>query len=196
MVEPTNEPIPEVQHIQADVRELRRPERNEAHTFLQHGTPRILVGTRTQYRGSGEPRMMAASSAEASAVRLASWITAVNVVVASGFSLAGLVSPESILPAHSVPTQASFIFAMYAAARTIPLALISLWAIYERSVSALIILGILAGSVQLLDSFVGLYQHDLGKSIGPFIICCLQFYAVLVLTRSTREFGAGPHART
>jgi hypothetical protein len=139
--------------------------------------------------------MMKASSAEASAVRFASWVTAVSVMVASGFSLAGLVSPESILPAHSVPTQASFIFAMYAAARTIPLALISLWAIYRRSVSGLIVLGALAGSVQLLDSFVGLYQHDLGKTIGPFIICCLQFYAVFELTRSTREIGAGPYDR-
>jgi hypothetical protein len=136
--------------------------------------------------------MIKVSSAEASAVRLASWVTAVNVVVASGFSLAGLVSPESILPAHSVPTQASFIFAMYAAARTIPLALVSLWAIYQRSVSGLIVLGTLAGSVQLLDSVVGLYQQDLGKMVGPFVICALQFYAVLVLARSTREFGAGP----
>jgi hypothetical protein len=170
--------------------------RNEAHIFLQHGTPTIRVGTRMQYRGSGEPRMMAASSAEARAVRLASWVTAVNVLVASGFSVAGLVSPESILPAHSVPTQASFIFAMYAAARTVPLALISLWAIYKRSVSALITLGILAGSVQLLDSIVGLYQHDLGKAIGPFILCCVQFYAVFELTRSIREVAARPHART
>ncbi len=131
--------------------------------------------------------MMAASSAEASAVRFASWVTAMNVVVASGFSLAGLISPESILPAHSAPTQASFIFAMYAASRTLPLALISLWAIYQRSVSALITLGIFTGSVQLLDSFVGLYQHDAGKTIGPFVIFSLQAYAVLELIRSARE---------
>ena len=46
-------------------------------------------------------------------------VTAVNVLIAAGFSIAGLVSPKSILPAGSVPGEASFIFAMYAAARSI-----------------------------------------------------------------------------
>src|ERR1700716_4312448 len=46
--------------------------------------------------------------------RIASLVTAINVLVASGFSIAGLVSPKSILPADYAPTEASFIFAMYA----------------------------------------------------------------------------------
>jgi len=50
-------------------------------------------------------------------------VTAINVLVASGFSIAALISPKSILPAGYAPTEASFIFAMYAAARSIPLAL-------------------------------------------------------------------------
>ena len=57
--------------------------------------------------------------------RIASLVTAVNVLVASGFSIVGLVSPKSILPAGYSPTEASFIFAMYAAARSIPLALMA-----------------------------------------------------------------------
>ena len=64
---------------------------------------------------------MTTISSQAKAMRLASFITAANVLVASGYSIAGLISPESILPANSVPTKASFIFAMYAASRTIPL---------------------------------------------------------------------------
>src|ERR1700716_1489553 len=80
-------------------------------------------------------------SSRATRMRIASLVTAMNVLVAAGFSIAGLVSPKSILPASYVPTEASFIFAMYAAARTIPLAVITLTAIYRRSESALLILG-------------------------------------------------------
>jgi hypothetical protein len=48
--------------------------------------------------------------------------TAINVLVASGFSIVGIIRPEYLLPAGSAPTQASLILALYAAARTIPLA--------------------------------------------------------------------------
>jgi hypothetical protein len=54
-------------------------------------------------------------------MRIASRVTAITVLIAGGFSLAGLIRPKSILLAGSAPTHASFIFGMYAAARTIPL---------------------------------------------------------------------------
>jgi hypothetical protein len=120
-------------------------------------------------------------------VRIASLVTAINVLVAGGFSIAGLISPKSILPASYVPTEASFIFAMYAAARTIPLALITLIAVYKNSESALLILGTLAGFIQLLDGGVGLLQHDFGKTIGPLVIAALQFSAMYLLNRSARS---------
>jgi hypothetical protein len=126
-------------------------------------------------------------SSRATPMRIASLVTAINVLVAGGFSIAGLVSPESILPASSVPTEASFIFALYAAARTIPLALIALIAIYKNSESALLILGTLAGFIQLLDGGVGLLQHDLGKFLGPLVIAALQFSAMYLLSRSARS---------
>lgn len=117
-------------------------------------------------------------------MRLLSWITAINVLVASGFSLAGLLAPQSILPPGSVSTEASRIFAMYAAARTLPLAIISLIVIRRQSASGLITLGILAGVVQLVDAVIGLYQHDIGKTAGPFVIAALQFYAVFAFYKS------------
>jgi hypothetical protein len=120
------------------------------------------------------------------AMRVASLITAINVLTAVGFSVAGLIHPTSILPAGDVPTDASFIFALYAAARTIPLAATTLVAIYKRSELALQVLGTLAGIVQMLDAGVGLYQHDLGKSIGPLVIAVLQFLALYLLNRSVR----------
>ena len=120
------------------------------------------------------------------AMRLASLVTAINVLVASGFSIAAIVRPQYLLPAESIPTQASLILAMYAAARTIPLALFALAAIYKQATSALLILGALAGAMQLLDAGIGLFEHDLGKCVGPLSIAILQFLVVYLLHRSVR----------
>jgi hypothetical protein len=118
-------------------------------------------------------------------IGLASALTALNVVVASGFSIAGLIKPELILPAGAPPTDASVIFAMYAAARTIPLALITIGAIYRRSASALFVLGLLAGIIQFVDGAVGLLQHDVGKAVGPLFLAILQAYAVTRFWKAT-----------
>jgi hypothetical protein len=120
------------------------------------------------------------------AMRLASLVTAINVLVASGFSIAAIIRPQFVVPAGSVPTEASLVLAMYAAARTIPLAMFAFTAIYKRSALALLILGTLAGTMQLLDAGIGLFQHDLGKFAGPLFIAVLQFFAVYLLHRSVR----------
>ena len=125
------------------------------------------------------------------AMRLASVVTAINVLVASGFSIVGIIRPQYLVPAGSVPTQASLILAMYAAARTIPLALFALWAIYKQATPALVLLGALAGAMQLLDAGIGLFEHDLGKCAGPLFIAVLQFFVVYVLQRSRRQPSAG-----
>ena len=119
-------------------------------------------------------------------MRLASLVTAINVLVASGFSIVGIVRPQYLVPAESVPTEASLILGMYAAARTIPLALFALGAIYKQAAPALLILGALAGAMQLLDAGIGLFQHDLGKCAGPLLIAVLQFFVVHLLHRSLR----------
>src|SRR6195256_6858155 len=126
---------------------------------------------------------MTTTATPATRMRLASAITALNFLVASGFSIAGLFKPEYVLPAGSFQTQASLIFAMYAAARTLPLALLALASIYQRSPSSLKVLGLLAGFIQFADAAVGLYQHDIGKTIGPLVLGALQIYAVWSLRR-------------
>jgi len=120
------------------------------------------------------------------AIWLASVVTAINVLVASGFSIAAIIRPQYLLPTGSVPTQASLILAMYAAARTIPLALFALGAIYKQAAPALLILGALAGTMQLLDAGIGLFEHDLGKCAGPLLIAVLQFLVVYLLHKSVR----------
>ena len=120
---------------------------------------------------------------------LASAFTALNVVVASGFSIAGLIKPELVLPTGPIPTDASAIFAMYAAARTIPLALITMVAIYKSSASALFVLGLLAGIIQFVDAAVGLLQHDVGKTVGPLCLAFLQVYAVTIFWKASKEIS-------
>jgi hypothetical protein len=120
------------------------------------------------------------------AIRLASVVTAINVLVASGFSITGIIRPQYLVPAGYIPTQASLILAMYAAARTIPLALFALWAIYKQATPALLILGALASAIQLLDAGIGLFEHDLGKCAGPLSIAVLQLFVIYLLHRSVR----------
>jgi hypothetical protein len=127
---------------------------------------------------------MMTSVSRAAAMRGASIITGINVLVASGFSLAGLVSPQSVLPGADTPGRASQVFALYAAARTIPLALFALVAIYRQSAKALLVLGALAGVVQLLDAGVGAFQSDVGRTLGPLMIAALQFVSVFFLART------------
>src|SRR6201985_3975502 len=115
------------------------------------------------------------------AMRLASLVTAINVLVASGFSIAAIIRPQYLVPAESVRTEALLLLAMYAAARTIPLALFALGAIYKQGTTALLILGALAGAMQLLDAGIGLFEHDLGKCAGPLLIAVLQFLVVYLL---------------
>ena len=120
------------------------------------------------------------------AMWLASVFTAIDVLIASGFTIAAIFRPEVVVPPGSIPTEASLLLAMYGAARIIPLALCTLAAIYKRATSALLILGTLVGGMQLLDAGIGLFQHDLGKCAGPLVIGVLQFFVVYLLYRSVQ----------
>ena len=47
--------------------------------------------------------------------------------------------------------------------------ILPLGAIYKQATTVLLILGTLAGTMQLLDAGIGLFEHDLGKFAGrPF----------------------------
>jgi hypothetical protein len=127
---------------------------------------------------------MAISIRSIKGLRMLCWITAVNVLISGGYSLAGLIDPRSILRVADPPTTASFIFAAYAAARSIPLVLVVLFAIYKRSTHAILALGALAGMIQTCDFIVGLLQGDVSKVVGPLVLSFVQFYTVVVASRS------------
>ena len=124
--------------------------------------------------------------ATTNAFRLASVVTAINVLVATGFTIAAIFRPEVVVPPGSVPTEAALLLAMYGATRIIPLALFTLAAIYKQATSALLIVGTLAGGIQLLDAGIGLFQHDLRKFAAPLFLFILQFFVVYLLHRSMR----------
>jgi hypothetical protein len=119
------------------------------------------------------------------AIRLASAVTAINVLIASGFSIAAIIGPQYLVPG-AVPTETSLLLAMYAAAPRIPLALLVMWAVYKQAAPALLLLGTLAGTMQLLDAGIGLYELDPGKCAGPLFIAVLQFFVVYLLHKSVR----------
>ena len=75
---------------------------------------------RREFRELDEVNQREESMTTLKAMRLASVVTAINVLVATGFSVVGIVRPQYLVPVESVPTQASLILALYAAARTIP----------------------------------------------------------------------------
>ena len=132
---------------------------------------------------------METSPRSANSMRLACALTALDVMIASGFAVAGLIKPDLVLPAGATPTDASGVFAMYAAARTIPLALITILAIYNSSASVLVVLGLLAGTIQVADAAVGLLQHDIGKTVGPLFLAMLQAYAVAIFWKISKTIS-------
>lgn len=110
-------------------------------------------------------------------------ITILNVLISTGFSVAGIFYPSSILPAHATPDKAITIIALYAGARTIPIAALAIISIFGKQRDAFITLAVLAGSIQFLDGFIGIYQHDVSKAAGPFFIATVQFVAIYLAGR-------------
>jgi hypothetical protein len=119
-------------------------------------------------------------------MRFASLVTGFNALVLSSIAVVGLVNPLMMLPVGSVANEAAFTFAIYAAARSIPLAIFVFVSIFMRFGRMMTILGFLAGIMQFADMWVGIYEGNLGKTIGPFALGCLQLYAVWVLQHSKR----------
>lgn len=109
--------------------------------------------------------------------------TVLNVLVATGFSVAGMLSPFLILPANVTTDKAITIFALYAGARTIPIVVLTIMSVFSKHWNAFITLAVLAGVIQFLDGFIGIYQQDLSKTVGPFIIATIQFIAIYLAVR-------------
>ena len=118
---------------------------------------------------------------------LASVVTGVNVLIQSAFAIVGIFEPLAMLQPGSVVGESTTIFALYAAVRTLILAVFVLVSILMRFGRMLTVLGFLAGVIQFGDMWVGIYRGDLLMSIGPFLIGCIQLYAVWMLNNAKRN---------
>jgi ethanolamine transporter EutH len=116
-------------------------------------------------------------------------ITIINVLTATGYSIAGILSSYSAVSQGAMVSEAAFIFALYAGARTIPLAIITLIAIFKKYRKTVITLGFLAGCIQFIDGFIGIYQQDVLKSAGPFFLAIIQITAVCLAARSNKSIS-------
>jgi len=110
--------------------------------------------------------------------------TVLNVLISTGFAIAGIVSPFLLLPANVTTDKAITIFALYAAARAVPIVILTVMSVFNQHWNAFLALAVLAGMMQLLDAFIGIYERDLSKTAGPIIIATIQFVAIYRAVRS------------
>ena len=92
---------------------------------------------------------------------LAAALSSVNALVSMGFSIAGLVASSSD------------VFARYAAARSVPLAIVTIVFVLRRASRELAGIALVLGLVQASDALVGIASHDVGKTLGPCVIAIL-----------------------
>jgi ethanolamine transporter EutH len=93
------------------------------------------------------------------------------------------------LSANATTDEAITVFALYAGARTIPIAVLIIVSLFSKHWNAFIALAILAGSIQFLDGFIGIYQQDPYKAAGPFIIATIQFIAIYLVVRNNDKLA-------
>ena len=101
----------------------------------------------------------------------------------------GIVSPFSILKTYMTADKAITVYALYAGARGIPIAILIIMSVFRKHWNAFITLAVLAGLIQFLDGFIGIYQQDLSKTAGPFFIATIQFVAIYLAVRNNNEIN-------
>ncbi|HTD40395.1 MAG TPA: hypothetical protein VK671_07240 [Mucilaginibacter sp.] len=115
--------------------------------------------------------------------------TVLNVLVATGFAVAGIVSPHLLLAANVTANKAITIFALYAGARGIPMATLTIISVFRKHWNAFITLAVVAGAIQFLDGFIGIYEQDLSKTVGPFVIAIIEFAAIYLAVRNNNKIN-------
>jgi hypothetical protein len=106
-------------------------------------------------------------------------VTLINVLVATGFSLAGVFFPGFIVKGGE-GSHTARVFALYGVARSVPLLLVVFWAAFRADGTALLWLGTLAGIIQLADAAVGTQTRDMIKVWGPLGLGVAQLVVVVL----------------
>lgn len=101
-------------------------------------------------------------------------ITIVSSLVSAGFSLAALLGAGDALR-----------LALYAASRSLSLALVTLLAVGLRSRTGLLTVAFVMVLVQAADAGIGVLAHDASKTFGPAGLALLTAGALVLLARAT-----------
>jgi hypothetical protein len=113
------------------------------------------------------------------ALPLAAGMTTIAALVSAGFSIA------SIAPALHADRMAGAL-SLYAASRSVSLALVTVALVVLRRWRTLAAVAIVHALIQACDAFVGVYQHDVGKTAGPAVLAVATLLAARVLLRQPR----------
>jgi hypothetical protein len=116
---------------------------------------------------------------------LAALVTLGNVLVAAVFAGVAIIHPSKI-ERDGAMGGAAHVFAMYVAARTLPLLVAVLVSIVVRSRPALRALAFVAGGIQVCDALVGALGHHPLKTLGPAVLGALTLAAAVFLLRPPR----------
>jgi hypothetical protein len=103
-------------------------------------------------------------------------VTAISAIVSASFSVAALLGPGQ-----------PDVIAMYAASRSISLALVVLAIASLRSRDGIAAMAVTMGLVQLLDAVIGFLWHDPFKTYGPLVISLITFASLAWLLRTSRD---------
>ncbi|WP_286218855.1 hypothetical protein [Paraoerskovia sediminicola] len=103
----------------------------------------------------------------------AATITVLSALISLGYSVAGVLGDG-----------ASEDFALYAASRSIGLAVAALLVLTSRSLRVLLVVGATMTVVQVFDGFIGLSIGDTVKTVGPFALAALTAVALMVAYRA------------
>lgn len=106
-------------------------------------------------------------------------VTIINTLIATAFSLAGVLFPGFIVK-DGEGSHTANVFALYGIARSIPLLLVIGWAAFRADTTALLWLGTLTGVIQLADAAVGTRTGDTLKIWGPLALGAVQLLVVLL----------------
>ena len=102
-------------------------------------------------------------------------ITSVSAVVSAGFSVAALLNRSE-----------GDVYASYAAARSLPVAVVALGLLRYRSSPALLALALTMTLIQVCDAIIGVFSHDIGKTIGPLVLASATLVSLLPVLRTSR----------
>ena len=113
--------------------------------------------------------------------RLAVAFTLIDLLVSAGFSVAGVLAPRLVYAPAQHGGRTVLVFALYAAARSIPLALaVSITAV-RRAWRATSAFGAVGGVIQACDAAIGIVGGSPFKIIGPLATAILQIWACRVI---------------